>query len=135
MNSDEWKVGTNTSGKFPIIIKARSNLPEMYSNYPHLIIIKWKYHGDSGMPNKTNQETMESFEDSFSNSLKVNNVGILAVATTGNYLKEWRYYTNDPQNFMSILNNSSEQNSPYPIDLQLFDDPKWESWKEVTNLE
>lgn len=132
----DWQVGT-TNENPPTIIRARSNLPNANyrGNYQHLIVIKWSYiaNSDTGMPDKTTQESMDSFENALTSKLSEQDIGILTVIITGQSLKEWRYYTSDAQKFMSTINEISHDNKPYPIDLQLFNDPDWEALNEVIN--
>ncbi len=129
----DWQVGSS-SEKYPTITRARSTLPD--KNYrikhQHLIIIKWPYAGsDAGMPDKATQKSMDFFENKLEVQLENKKTGVLTVITTGNSVKEWRYYTFDSQKFMADLNEISDPSAPYPIDLQLFSDPNWEALNEI----
>ena len=129
----DWKVGS-TNDDFPMIIRSRSTLPDQAykDKYQHLIIVKWKYTcSDRGMPDKASREAMDFFEQKLEAALTSKNNGVLAATKTGQSIKEWRYYNLDTQEFMSSLNEISDPNSPFPIDLQLFDDPNWEALAEI----
>jgi hypothetical protein len=129
----DWNVGS-TNDELPIIIRARSTLPDQIykTKYQHLIIVKWKYTcSDRGMPDESSQEAMNSFEQKLEASLINKKIGVLAATKTGQSQKEWRYYNLDTQEFMATLNEISDPNSPFPIDLQLFNDPTWEALSEV----
>jgi hypothetical protein len=83
------------------------------------------------MPDKASREAMDFFEQKLEAALTSKNNGVLAATKTGQSIKEWRYYNLDTQEFMSSLNEISDPNSPFPIDLQLFDDPNWEALAEI----
>lgn len=129
----KWQVGT-TGKELPLIIRSRSSLPDQSyaATYSNLIIITWAYSGtDRGMPDSITQEAMDIFEDNLDYALKQKKTGILAATITGNSQKEWRYYSLDPQEFMFCLNKISDSDSPYPIELQKFNDPNWEALTEI----
>lgn len=130
---NDWKVG-HTNEDFPIIIRARSTLPEQSYKirYQKLIIVKWEYTcSDRGMPDKRSLEAMDLFEKKLEDELTRRRIGILAAVKTGKSLRKWYYYNISAQEFMSSLNKISNPDSPFPIDLQLFDDPTWEALSEI----
>lgn len=129
----EWKIGSSND-EIPIIIRVLATLPEQSykTKYQHLIVVKWKYTcSDKGMPDAPSQEEMNFFEHKLEDALIRKKTGVLAATITGKSLKEWRFYNSDAQKFMAVLNEISDPDSPFPIDLQLFNDPDWEAIAEI----
>ena len=131
---DLWSVGEGNVDGFPILVRARSALPAVPDRaiYENLIIITWPYDSDeSGMPALDIYEQMRRFEDSLETAVGTKDVGVQAASLTGNGRKEWRYYTYDPDDFMSKLNLGFAGHTRYPVDLQMFLDSEWEALAQL----
>lgn len=134
MNYEEidWKVGVIES-KYPIIIRARSSLPDQSNRkkFRHLIKVTWMYTcSERGMPDELSKKEVLVFEDKLRKELSANKIGFLAATITGKAQKEWRFYNSNAEKFMTALNKISDPKKPFPIDLQLFDDPTWQGLSE-----
>ncbi|MCP1576164.1 hypothetical protein J2S30_004543 [Herbaspirillum rubrisubalbicans] len=135
-DSDQWKLGSFNQSGNPIIVRSRNGIPDESdrSKYSHLIVIKWPYSSaQAGMPDATTRERFIEFETALDSGLVAQGAGIEAVSLTGNGEKEWRYYTYDPQVFMDALQQDLGSHRPFPIELQLFQDPDWLGVTEFLN--
>lgn len=83
------------------------------------------------MPEKPVHAAMCAFEDAVEATVEKTGAGVQAASITGSGSKEWRYYTNDPDEFMSQLNDALAGHPPIPLDIQVFDDPDWEALGEL----
>jgi hypothetical protein len=130
--SEEWFVATIQTEKNALIIRALAILPEHYvkSKNPKLVVIKWVYDGES-TPDPKTMELILKFEDAIFDSIENDKWAIEAASLTGNGTKEWRLYCDDLSNFMAGFNSALIEHSPYPIDLQTFEDPEWIGLNEL----
>lgn len=125
---DQWNVGHFTQNGNPMIVRARTTLPTKADRErnANLIIIKWPYtQGQGGMPDAREKERMTEFEEALELGTEAKEIGIHALSLTGCGVREWRYYTDDPQKFMEALHQDLQEKHPFPIELQLFQDSEW----------
>lgn len=132
--TDEWSVGEAQLDGQPLIVRSRSMLPSLPDRaiYKHLIVISWQYSANEfGMPLPGDNERTVQFEAAVEVALERRGVGVQAACITGQGMKEWRYYTYDPEEFMTNLNQALAGHSVYPIELRMFQDPDWNALSEV----
>ena len=55
----------------------------------------------------------------------------LVHVSTGMGLKEWIFYVRDQQDFMAALNRLLEGHPPYPLQIEVYDDPQWKVWADM----
>lgn len=130
---DQWNVGHFGQDGNPMIVRARTALPAETDRqrYANLIIIKWPYaQGHAGMPDTHEKVRMAEFEEALESGTEAKEIGVHALSLTGNGVREWRYYTADPQKFMEALHQDLQGKPPFPIDFQLFQDPDWTALAE-----
>jgi hypothetical protein len=130
---DQWNVGHFAQDGNPMIVRARTTLPTKADRerYANLIIIKWPYtQGQAGMPDASEKERMAEFEEALESGIEAKEIGVHALSLTGRGVREWRYYTDDPQKFMEALHQDLQEKIAFPIDLQLVRDPEWEALAE-----
>lgn len=77
---------------------------------------------------------MQVLESALESCIEQQDIGTQAISLTGNGAREWRYYTSDPQKFMHALNSGLREQGPFPIDLQLFQDPDWLALAEFVGI-
>jgi hypothetical protein len=133
-SDDAWWIGEGFSDGNPIVIRARESLPAQPDReiYRHLLIVSWKYSPKpSGMPETQVHSAMCAFEDAVEATVEKAGTGVQAASITGNGSKEWRYYTYDPGEFMSQLNDALTGQPAHPLDIQMFDDPDWDALGEL----
>lgn len=133
---DEWTVGELRDDDGPgMIVRFRSHLPapEVRKIWGHLVIVGWPYEADdaSGMPEKKEARAQDAFEDALFKRLEADGAGCQAASITGEGVREWRYYTPDPDLFMQSLNEALQGHPDYPLEFEAFEDPDWNGLAEL----
>jgi hypothetical protein len=54
----------------------------------------------------------------------------LALVSTGENLREWTYYAKSEDGFMARLNYALAELPPFPIEIHIAFDPKWETYEQ-----
>lgn len=57
--------------------------------------------------------------------------GSCVAVVTHNGSREWRFYTPDVDGFQREFSEALRGLGPYPLDLQVFDDPGWNGFAEI----
>jgi hypothetical protein len=95
------------------------------------IVIQWPYEPASGMPPKPVNQQHLDFERALDPLSCENDNSELVQVTTGGGLKEWIYYARSRELFMARMNELLEAHPPYPLQIEFYDDPKWEVWGDT----
>jgi hypothetical protein len=125
---DKWSIAELSQDGKPHIVRMRAAMPpaadrELLQN---LVVIQWRFEPDaSGMPPEPDRERMQSFEDALELWVEAKTPTLQALTLTGGGRKEWRYYTADVDLFMASLNRVLQEDSPFPVELLVFEDPDW----------
>jgi Family of unknown function (DUF695) len=57
------------------------------------------------------------------------------LVSTGNGLKQWLYYVQDPEQWIATLNESVSGHRPYPSEIKPWRDTEWVAWREFSGSE
>jgi len=131
--TDDWQLGEGHIAGSHHIIRMRATLPSSADQelFSRLLIISWHYeHDESGMPESETHKRMQKFEDAVEAGTELRGVAFQALSMTGGGKKEWRYYAADSDAFMESLNKDLVGHEAYPLDIQSFLDPEWNSLRE-----
>jgi hypothetical protein len=119
---------------FPVIYSLVDEFPEtsIRQSLQWLTVIGWRYDGSSrnGMPPHDVNSKMMALEDAVE---YLERPGFMqrAYARTGNSLKEFAYYINDREAFMSEFNAALKSHEAYPLDIKFYSDPEWKDFKAL----
>lgn len=91
---------------------------------PDRIIIVWRYEGEKGMPVLEERHRMDELEDSLAPVME-NEFSSLVLVSTGNNFREWTYYTQSGDDFLSRLNLALRSKPVFPIEIHVASDPSW----------
>ena len=91
---------------------------------PDRIIIVWRYDGEKGMPSQEERQRMDELEDSLAPVIE-NEFSSLVFVSTGDNLREWTYYTQSGDDFLSHLNLALRSKPAFPIEIYVAPDPSW----------
>ena len=110
------------------------------ASQPIRIIIVWKYESERGQPMAEEHQRMNLLEDALESALDQDHFATLALVSTGEDLREWTYYAKSEDEFMARLNFAFAGMSPFPVEIHIAHDPKWDTYerfragvKEVVN--
>jgi hypothetical protein len=131
-DKSEWAVATGEDAGFPLILRVRSTLPPGLdkSEYPTLLAIHWDYQplANNGMPLPEERTRMEQLEDLVNDCLESKSQSYLTAVVTCNGVREWQWYTKDPQEAVSLINSALSEIAPFPIQISAQPDPEWSAY-------
>jgi hypothetical protein len=124
-------IQTRPSDQHRIIHRFRSEFGPTFqrSLYPDRVIIAWTYPSDSGMPSTAEREAMDRMEDLLEPHVEKDGLATLVLVSTGEGLREWVYYTKSREAFMAKMNEAFKGLPRFPIEVDLWADPKWERYE------
>ena len=114
------------------VLRIRDSKPERddVASLTAAIVIKWPYESDDPMPTPEVNERQLRFETAIDPLSEENANSELALVHTGMGVKEWTFYARDREVFMAELNGLLADHPPYPIEIELGDDPEWAIWAD-----
>lgn len=139
VNAEEEKgiIGRVYEDGLPVIYKFVNKLPQdtVRSNLSWLTVISWKYDGKSnnGMPLNDENQSMILLEDAIEDHIENDRVLRHIYSRTGNNLKELVYYISDQDKFLDSFNKALNGHQRYPIEINFYQDAKWEDFKRLLN--
>lgn len=131
---DTWTVGTADQDGLPLVIRVRSQMPEVAERqrHAHLVVVGWPYDGaDTGLPTAEDTTLMQTFEDAVAAGIERGGTGIQVASLTGAGHKEWRYYAADAEAFVAALNASLDGHPTYPLEIEMFNDSEWQGLQQL----
>ena len=118
-----------------MIVRFRSHLPSAATreDWRHLIQIGWSCESadDDGMPDAVESGRQDAFEDALQAGVEARGDGAQVASMTGGGVREWRYYTRDPEAFFRSLNEALGSHPEYPLEFGNIEDPEWEGLAEL----
>lgn len=135
-DDDEWTVGeARAEDGVSMIVRFRSHLPSAAAreDWRHLIQIGWSCESadEEGMPDEVESDLQDAFEDALLTQVDAQGHGAQVASLTGGGVREWRYYTRDPEAFFRSLNEALSSHPEYPLEFGTFEDPEWEGLAEL----
>jgi hypothetical protein len=132
---DQWLIVTaeNERSGESAVFRIRMTRPTVrdLGFFTTAISVNWSYDTDTGMPSPETKESMDAFEDSVDPITGDNEFAELMYVATGGGKREWLIYTSDQERFMNELNDLLAGDEPYPLEIELYEDPEWSIWAEI----
>jgi hypothetical protein len=132
---DQWLIVTaeNEQSGESAVFRIRMTRPTVpgIGSLSTAISINWSYDTDTGMPSPETKEAMDAFEDSVDPITGDNDFSELMYVATGGGKREWLFYSSDQDRFMKELNTLLAGDEPYPLEIELYEDPEWTIWAEI----
>ena len=123
---------------FPVIYVFDSTPPKQQEveKYPWLMVLSWKYDGsaNNGMPSKELIATMNPLEDALEDHTVRLGVSRHSYNRTGNNYREFVYYITNQEEFLEEFNIAVEDHPQYPIEINFYNDTKWDDLISVQNM-
>jgi hypothetical protein len=131
----DWTLAQGKAGGNTTIIRALARVPlaEQRSARPVLVLVTWEFDGaaTAGMPDRATYDRITDFEEVIFDSIAAEDWATEAAAITGNGAKQWRYYTNDGEDFAKRFSEALDGHPRYPVELEAAPDPEWQGLREV----
>jgi|GEM_PF-1346594 len=99
------------------------------TQHPDRVILTWTYFGNKGMPSADERVKMDKFEDALQPYLDKDNLAMLTIVSTGNNVREWKYYAKSGNSFKHALNSVLKEFSGLPLEFQSSLDSEWTAYK------
>jgi hypothetical protein len=77
------------------------------------------------MPAADVSQRMPVFEDRLCGAWECDGLAVLTAVLTFDGARQWVFYTADAPACGQRLNGMPQESEPYPIELDVFDDPEW----------
>ena len=128
--ADKWALAQANGDAGPLVLRYRTPIlgPDGVDGYNRVLRILWPYAAqDSGaMPATAVSEDMGQFEDRLCDVLEIDAHAFLAAVLTFVGARQWVFYTLDVGECGRRLENMPQNDEPYPIEMDAFDDPSWQ---------
>jgi hypothetical protein len=128
--ADKWALAKASAETAPLVLRYRTPIlgPDGVDGYHRVLRILWPYAAeDSGaMPATAVSEDMGQFEDRLCDVLEIDAHAFLAAVLTFDGARQWVFYTADVGECGRRLEGMPQNDEPYPIEIDAFDDPTWQ---------
>lgn len=132
---DHWMLAEGLLDENPVIVRVREGLRPLVG-HPQLgqrLRIVWEYRSDedSGLPLAAELPMLERFEDTLVAAYESDRLALLAHVLTCDGLRQWVFYTSDPEQCVERLNDAFADEPEFPIELSADADPDWSEFLET----
>ena len=97
---------------------------------PWRVILAWKYESENGQPVTEVHQQMNLLEDLLEPICDQGKFATLALASTGENLREWTYYTRSDDEFVDRLNMALYGEPVFPFEIHTANDPTWSMYRK-----
>jgi hypothetical protein len=134
LKADGWSLVERRLESGPAMLRFRTPVlgPSQVEGYGRALRILWPYadEGSGAMPHRLESEAMGEFEDRFCAAVESDAHAFLAAVLTFDGARQWIFYTADVAECGRRLEAMPQNEAPYPIELDAFDDPDWSYLRE-----
>jgi len=135
---DTWSVATAEDDGKPLILRIRNKPPSFASKktFPHLLAVSWQYEptNESRMPPDDVADRMGQLEDLLEEAFVGACQAFLSVIATGNGVREWQWYARDPDDVMTMVNQTLGELEPFPVEFSFQYDPDWTAYSRFLDI-
>jgi Family of unknown function (DUF695) len=133
---ENWSVGVGQDPNSPMIIRIRSKLDSEKGKelFPHMMRVLWSFQTPNqvGMPSKVEADELTEFEERLEEHFESDLQSVLTVVITKSGLREWYFYTNNIDEFMTRLGSVPHKNQN-PIEIYFTNDENWKYYEDTRN--
>jgi hypothetical protein len=126
---DKWNIAECSTDDGIALLRYRTPVPQSneVKGYGRVLRIVWPYadEGTGAMPSHEESEAMGEFENRLCEALEFDAHAYLAAVLTFDGARQWVFYTGNVEICGSRLEAMPQNEEPYPIELDAFDDPAW----------
>ena len=129
---DRWTLAQGEDNGLPLIFRIRNQRPTgvQPAQYPHLIGMCWSYvpENEFGMPSFEVMALTTQFEKLLGPALESSRSAFMTVIVTGNGVRQWQWYSRDPDETMTLINQALAGCDPFPVWFFVEHDPDWQAY-------
>jgi hypothetical protein len=136
---ESWAINEgNLENGLPFVLRFREDLPDEreIERLNRLIVISWFFESadGTGMPQESDLQQMEEFEDLMDEALVEKGTARLMTVFTGEGIREWQFYTDDEEFFIEKFNEAMAGKPALPLEIEALEDENWDAYKDYTGL-
>ena len=135
VQSDVWGMSHGRVASDPFVLRYRTPLPDpsVVQGYNRVLRLLWAYAGeDAGvMPDAATSHAMIAFENDLCSALEGDLTAVLLAVLTFDGARQWVLYTRDIAACSQRINALPQQEDPYPLELDTFNDPSWDYVRDL----
>lgn len=129
LRADKWSVAEVTTESGRALLRYRTPVlaASEADGYVRVLRVLWPYadEGSGEMPDQACSDAMAQFENRLCPALELDAHAYLAAVLTSDGARQWVFYTDDVAECGRRLEAMPQNEEPYPIELDAFDDPDW----------
>lgn len=135
-SDSKWSVLTGEQNGKPIFIR-RNESGKKLAKHPDYsfrigIAIPLLDPNEHGLPSNNEMESLNVIEDALISSFEANQESLLVLSITTNGMREFVFYSRNPDIVRLVLPKISSENKPYEFQHYIEEDKKWELYKQFT---
>jgi hypothetical protein len=132
---DTWGLAEGHAHGRPLMIRFRQ-FPQTFdrTKYPDRINVFWKLAGpdENGLPEGDEANLLSTFENRLVDAVEGDQHSVLCAVLSCDGRREFVFHTSDPQGFMDRLHLMPQEETRYPIEIDLYEDRDWSYVNAVT---
>lgn len=133
-DSEDWLILEATESGRPIIVRALSAVPDesIRKTMPWRLSVRWRYEqGKNGMPTEAAIRAARGIEDGLFEVLRERGAVGLPLVRTGNGVRHWYYYVQDPKVIQKSIRIFFEKRPDVFVSVKAKKDVEWSELREV----
>ncbi len=138
-SADWWTAPAESPDNGSLIMVTGRRDVGYFRNNPRYSIrneVTWPYRGDSsGMPSVADSSLMEQVQESLNAVFDKDPIAVLTGIYTGDGQRNWIFYTLSTHIFQKKINEALEEYPLLPLEISSYNDPGWEEYDEMSELE
>ncbi|MEN8241234.1 MAG: DUF695 domain-containing protein [Chloroflexota bacterium] len=132
---EEWGLSQGTYQDKAIFIRANKGLKKIarHPQYPHQVgvAVPLNNPNEHGLPISAEGEQLNEIEDQLVDALEVKNESVFVGAISTNGMREFVFYTSDPEQVIEKINAVQEKTETHKIQLIIQEDKDWLTYKTM----
>lgn len=132
---ESWFESSGEVGNDIFFVKGRRNLGKLMESgkFPTRIDLVWEFTSPdpSGQPSEDILQLMNEVEELLLDAYENDYQSVLAGVFTGNGHREWYWYTQDKDEFMSRFNQAMGNKGQLPLEIFHQSDPEWSEYRDM----
>jgi hypothetical protein len=120
----------------PMFLRRNDSAAQLagHPDYKHRvgIALPLRAANEHGLPSNDEINALNLFEDSLNSRLEANERSIHVLAITTGGMREFVYYTRDPEGTKTIIESVRKETTSHEVQSYIAEDPQWQLYKQFT---